>query len=50
MSILDPCADQNGNCEQICITRFVNGNLAKQCECSIGFVLQPDGLTCGTGR
>ena len=48
---VDFCKNNNGNCEQICLTTHggVGGGLKKVCACGYGFELQPDGRTCKSG-
>ncbi|XP_053384765.1 low-density lipoprotein receptor-related protein 6-like [Mercenaria mercenaria] len=41
-----PCAYMNGGCEQICIPKYTGDMMVKVCECSIGFKLDPDKVSC----
>nr|KAF6496225.1 LDL receptor related protein 2 [Rousettus aegyptiacus] len=44
----NPCGDNNGGCEQICVLshRTDNGGLGYRCKCTFGFNLDVDGHHC----
>ncbi|XP_053402389.1 low-density lipoprotein receptor-related protein 4-like [Mercenaria mercenaria] len=42
----NPCAYMNGGCEQICIPKYSGDIMVKVCECSIGFKLDTDKVSC----
>ncbi|XP_060033733.1 low-density lipoprotein receptor-related protein 2 [Erinaceus europaeus] len=46
--VRNPCGDNNGGCEQVCVLshRTDNDGLGYRCKCTIGFVLDADGRRC----
>ncbi|XP_077993538.1 uncharacterized protein LOC144447400 [Glandiceps talaboti] len=40
-----PCDINNGGCQQLCLPRSTSGYI---CDCSTGFTVQSDGISCGT--
>ncbi|XP_045191660.2 prolow-density lipoprotein receptor-related protein 1-like [Mercenaria mercenaria] len=45
-NVTNPCAYENGNCEQLCITHYTAGKMTKLCECRMAYRLADDGTSC----